>query len=72
MHEGLVLETREALAWTPLGYINITKVKLSSEQGILLNLKIMHYFVDSYNNILANAVLQIIRTFADDDEEVEA
>lgn len=68
MQEGFALETKEDTLWTVLADYSLTEVKLTSERGTLLNLSILHTSKSKENNILANAALQIIQTFAKEEE----
>lgn len=65
MKEGFVVETSYDSIFTITGDYSLTEVKLTNGKLMILCVRILHSNDCKDNNILANAALQIIRTFSE-------
>lgn len=64
MKKGFTLETMFDRVWYFIDSYDLTEVKLTNAKHTILRVRILHINTCKDNNILANAALQIIRTFA--------
>lgn len=69
MKQGFTIETSSDRLFGMLRDFDLTEVKLTNGELTILCVRILHDNISPENNIVANAALQIIRTFSEQEGE---